>query len=417
MATQKYWIWLAQRSQTAAGAGRVLEHFGTPEAAYFSDPEELCLIPGLSAQAKNGLRDKSLTEAEDILACCDRLGVRILTLGDAEYPDRLKNIYDAPAVLYIKGKLFRFDDEAAVGVVGSRAPSAYGVKMAGRLGLELARGGALVVSGIAQGIDSAALRGALRGGGGVVSVLGCGVDVVYPKENKGLFEDVAAAGALISEYPPGTQVRGEHFPVRNRIISGLSLGVVAVEGALKSGTLITAGLALDQNRDVFAVPGPVDAPMSAGTNQLIKNSAARLVESGADILMEYIDRFPQKLCRRAPFSPEEEAARLEGLPLAPPEKKPAARANGQTASDKKEVDNGKSVEYIDWKNHRDKLTDDQRDLLLALAGGTKSADELIELTQIPARRVLSALTMLQIGDYVREEPGKRFTGRVILNID
>jgi DNA processing protein len=152
--------------------------------------------------------------------------------------------------------------------------------MAGKLGLELARQGALLVSGIAQGLDAAAIRGALKGGGPVVSVLGGGVDVVYPRENRFLYEDVAAAGALISEYPPGTGIQAGHFPVRNRIISGLSLAVVAVECRWKSGTMRTVERALDQDRDVFAVPGPADGPMSEGPNRLIQQGAGQCGAAG-----------------------------------------------------------------------------------------------------------------------------------------
>ena len=226
MATLKYWLWLSTRKGVRPEqVGRLLEHFGTPERAYYADPEEYDLVEGLAPTARAALGDKSLERADAILGDCDRLGVRILTFGDADYPDRLKNIYDPPAVLYVKGRLPAFDEEIAVGVVGSRKPSPYGRWMAGKIGLELAEHGALVVSGIAQGLDSEALRGALRGGGAVVSVLGCGVDVHYPRENRWLYEDVAAHGALVSEYPPGTEAEGWHFPVRNRILSGLCLGV------------------------------------------------------------------------------------------------------------------------------------------------------------------------------------------------
>ena len=255
MAALKYWIWLTtRRGMTPLQTFRLLDHFGTPEAAYFADREEYRLC-GLTDWQQRTLLDKSLDGAERILGDCDRLGIRILTIQDAEYPERLRQIENPPCVLYVKGKLFPFDELVTVGVVGTRRPTEYGKIMAGRLGMELARGGALVVSGIARGLDAAALRGALKGGGSVVSVLGGGIDVVYPAENRWLYEDVAAAGALISEYPPGTENKGEHFPIRNRIISGLSLGVAAVEAEEHSGTLITMRLALDQGRDAFAVPG------------------------------------------------------------------------------------------------------------------------------------------------------------------
>lgn len=396
MATLKYWLWLSTRQGVRPEhVSRILEHFGTPEGVYFADPEEYRLLEGVPRTACAALLDKSLEEPEHILEDCDRLGVRILTQGDADYPERLKNIYDPPAVLYIRGRLPAFDEELAVAVVGSRKPSEYGKRMAGRLGLELARQGAMVVSGIAQGLDTEALKGALRGGGAVVSVLGGGVDVPYPYQNRYLYQDVAVSGALISEYPPGTEPEGWHFPVRNRIISGLSLGVVAVECGLKSGTMSTVRQALDQDRDIFAVPGNADVPLSEGPNRLIQQGA-KLVLCGLDIIREYEDRFPGRLRRSAPLTPEVEEARLE-VPEAPKRKK-------AVSPEKKQIDNGPKRAYIDKSG----LTDDQISLILALGEKALLAEELMESAGLPAKRVLSALTLLQIQGYVAERPGKRF---------
>jgi len=410
MATLKYWLWLTTREGVGHGAAfRLLEHFGTPEGAYFADPEEYKLA-GLTDKGLNSMQDKSLNEAEHILGECERLGVRILTIQDAEYPERLRQIDDPPCVLYVKGRLFAFDEELAVAVVGAREPTPYGVDMAGKLGLDLARRGALVVSGIAQGLDSAALKGALAGGGRVVSVLGNGVDVVYPPSNRELYADVAAAGALISEYPPETAVDGRHFPVRNRIISGLSLGVVAVEAAEHSGTLITARLALEQNREVFAFPGPANAPMSRGTNRLIQKGEAKLILSADDVLEEFSLLYPHKLRAAEPLSQAEESARLEQIPR--PE---AAEKTEQPP--KREVDKGKKRAYITLKDGSGEFTDDERDILLALGERTLRPDDLVEATQIPARRVLSALTMLQLRGHVEERPGKRFESTVLLKTE
>ena len=263
MSSLKYWLWLAtRRGMGVQGMHAVLDHFGTPERVFFADPEEYQLLsPGLS----RALQDHSMAEADKVLADCDRLGIRIMTLQDADYPERLRQLDDAPCVLYLKGRMPDFDEEVAVGIVGTREATEYGKTVAKRLGLELARGGALVVSGMAAGIDTCAVRGALQGGKTVVSVVGGGIDVPYPWANRFLYEDVAASGLLMSEYPPGTENLGSHFPVRNRIISGLSLGVVVVEAPeFNSGALITAERALEQNRDVFAVPGNVDAVNSRG---------------------------------------------------------------------------------------------------------------------------------------------------------
>lgn len=405
MASIKYWLWLTNlKGFGAAGAMRVLNHFATPERAYYADPEEYELIEGLTAFQCRALGDKDLSRAEAILADCQRLSVRIMTIQDGDYPERLRQIFDPPVVLYIRGRTFAFDDEVAIGVVGSRNPSVYGRKTAAKLGLELASGGALVVSGIAQGLDAEALRGALKGGGPVVSVLAGGVDVPYPVGNRYLYEDVAAAGALISEYPPGTRHLAEHFPVRNRIISGLCLGVVAVECRPFGGTMSTASRVLEQDRDLFAVPGPIDAPLSEGPNRLIQQGA-KLVTCGSDILEEYWQRYPLKLKASAPLTPEAAQERLSSL---------AQEREASAPTKKEEPPAAPERELIPAHQQKVRFTDDQIVLLHALGRETRSADQLVELTQIPARRVLSALTMLQLDGAVEEQPGRRFSALVAL---
>ena len=224
MADLKYWLWLTSRKRMEARKVlAVLDCFVTPERAYYADGEEYGQLPG-SPGAWSGLLDKSMDLPDRILADCDRLGVDIMTLQDADYPQRLRQLADPPAVLYWRGKKLRVDDEAAIAVVGAREPSEYGRMAAEKFGLELSAGGALVVSGIAQGVDGCAIRGALKGGGPVISLLAGGVDRITPKEHRFLAEDVAAVGALVSEYPPGTEPRGDHYRPRNRILSGLSLG-------------------------------------------------------------------------------------------------------------------------------------------------------------------------------------------------
>ena len=402
MSSLKYWLWLATRKGVGVqGMHQVLGHFGTPEQAVFADPEEYDLLPTGLGRA---LRDRSMTESDRILADCDRLGIRIMTLQDADYPERLRQLYDAPCVLYLKGRLPDLDEEAAVGVVGTREATEYGRTVAKRLGLELAHGGAVVVSGMASGIDSCAVRGALQGGGTVVSVVGGGIDMPYPWENRFLYEDVAATGLLLSEYPPGTENRGSHFPVRNRIISGLSLGVVVVEAPeFNSGALITAERALEQNRDVFAVPGNVDAPNSRGCVRLIQQGA-KPVLSAEDILIEYRDRYPAKLNPAARLTREEARQRLEAIP------EPERPLRQKTTVDKE-----KDKDYSIVKRRLESFTDDELAIIHAMQGKPCQADELVERTQIPARRVLSALTMLQIAGCVAEKPGKRFVSLVELN--
>ena len=402
----KYWLWLTTRKgMDPASALVVMDHFVTPERAYYADPEEYDLLP-LRPAVRQGLTDRSLDRAEEILGECDRLGLRVMTMQDGDYPERLRQIPDPPLVLYIRGKVFRFDEEAAIGVVGAREPTEYGKRWASQLAMELSRGGALVVSGIAEGLDTCAVKGALMGGGPVVSVLGGGVDVPFPPRNRYLYEDVAAAGALISEYPPGTRHDGWHFPQRNRILSGLCLGVLAVECRLTGGTMSTVTRALEQDRDIFAVPHALDAPMGEGTNRLIQRGA-KLVTCGRDILEEYWNCFPQKLAASAPLTPEAARERLAGAVSGSGGGKPAPAQprEGARSPDR---------ERIPRERQKERFTDDQLAILFALAEGDRNADELVELTQIPARRVLSALTMLQVDGAVEERPGRRFSSLVEL---
>lgn len=404
MSTLKYWLWLMTRKGVDAGSAlQLLEYFSVPERIYYADSEDYEPVP-VSAGAKRGLLDKGLEEADHILGECERLGVRILTIQDAEYPQRLKQIALPPPILYIRGRLPRFDEEAAVAMVGARKSSQYGQRYAQRLGMELAAGGALLVSGIAEGIDSHAIRGALLGGGSVVSLLAGGVDVVYPRQHRELYEDVAAAGALISEYPPGTPHAGEHFPKRNRIISGLSLGVLAVECKRTSGTMITIRHAQDQDRDIFAIPGSLDAPMSEGTNWLIQQGA-KLVTCGEDILTEYRDRYPLKLKKGLPEQTIE--VRMEGI---------RRHIRPETEEDKpqKAKPDEKKKPVIPRSRQKSRFTDDGLAVLFALGEKSYTIDELVEQTQIPTRRVLSALTVLQIDGAVEELSGKRFAALVTL---
>lgn len=410
MANLKYWLWLAGRKGLVGQNLKcVLEHFGSPEHVYFSDAGEYDLVEGVPKAALQSLRDKSLDGANRILGDCDRLGIQIMTQQDAAYPGRLAAIHQPPLVLYCKGKRFAFDEEAAIAIVGTRDSTPYGEMAATELAMELTRSGALIVSGMAQGIDAAAVRGALKAGGPVVSVLAGGIDVVYPREHRFLYEDVAAAGALISEHPPGTEHRGTLFPIRNRIISGLSVGVIAVESKRTGGTLYTVSHALEQNREVFAVPGPWNAVSSEGTNRLIQEGVAKLIMSGEDVLCEVRDRFPNRLKYMAPLEADALEQRLEDV---------SKNMERQQRQPEKEVDIQPDVEYIDWIECKEKLTDDQQTVLLALAEGKiLCADDLVERTQLPARRVLSALTILQVQSYVAEEAGKRFRLAVRLKME
>jgi DNA processing protein len=242
-------------------------------------------VPGIDERTASaiGLR-QNLPFVEEQLQCVERHQARIVTYQNPQYPEALKNIYDAPVLLFVRGELIE-NDRKAVAIVGSRSPSDYGKLVADRLSRELTKKGITIVSGLARGIDTIAHRSCLGAGGRTIAVLGCGVDVAYPAENKRLVEEMIESGAVLSEFPMGALPEAPHFPRRNRIISGLSLGVIIVEAGEKSGALLTAEYALNQNREVFAVPGQVTSMRSKGSNRLIKEGA-KLVMSVEDVLEE-----------------------------------------------------------------------------------------------------------------------------------
>ena len=379
MAALKYWLWLTTAPALSNRAKLLLlEHFSSPEDVYYAQPDQLCLVEGITRQQAESLSDKSLARAEKVLADCARDGQFIVTMDDAAYPARLRDMYDPPVLLYGKGSMPLFDEEAAVAVVGTRKCSPYGTRAASQLGYELARQGGLVISGLAKGIDGAAHQGALRAGGFTAAVLGGGADVVYPPENRRLYEDIAATGVILSEYPPGT-----------------------VEASAQSGALITARLALEQGRDVFAVPGPINAASSRGCNQLIRDGAGLVMEAW-DVLGTYQQRFPQKLrpiravLPETPGSAEAEPASASAQPVRQPEKAPA-------------------LPILNMAREGAALTDDQQRILRMLPTDRPLlADEAAVATDLPVRRVLSALTMLEIDGYVCRQGAGSFLRTVEL---
>lgn len=404
MTAMKYWLWLASlRGISNQMKLSLLAYFATPERIFLADSGEYLLVDGMTRSAAELLENKSLREADRILGECERLGLRILTLHDAEYPDRLRNIYDAPILLYVRGRLPLFDDEVAIAMVGARKSSDYALRMSEQLAYQLASHGAVVVSGLAAGGDAAAHRGALRANGFTAAVIGGGHDVVYPYENRFLYEDLAVRGAILSEYPPGTHHDGRHFPVRNRIISGLSLGVVVTEAAERSGTLITAGRALDQGRDIFAVPGRIDEPCCAGSNRLLRDGAMVVTEAW-DILVHYASLYPHKLRARG----AREAQRFGE------QAQPGAAAVPQKENEQKEQKTVKNeLPRLELSGEHG-LNNEQVTILKALEDGTLQVDDIIEVTQIPTRQVLSALTVLEIEGFVTQSSGKRFALAVTL---
>jgi DNA processing protein len=268
----------------------LLDRFGTPKRVFKASQRELARVDGIGEGLAGVIKETDVRgKVNRELKLIEEFNVSLVTIKDQSYPKNLRQIYDAPPLLYVRGSLEPRDD-LAISMVGSRLATDYGRTVTERIAGDLARHGVTMVSGMARGIDSAAHRGSLSVGGRTIAVLGCGVNIIYPRENRHLFEEIMAHGAVISEFPMSTPPEGMNFPRRNRIISGLSLGVVIVQASARSGSLITARLALEQNRDVFAVPGNIGMARSQGTNRLIKQGA-KLVESADDILEEVLPRF------------------------------------------------------------------------------------------------------------------------------
>lgn len=377
----EYWIWLSQcRKVGPRSAMQLLEAFGTPEEIYFADRAQLVQSGCVTPSMLPSLLDKDLLPAKKILSACFEQQISIVTLHEAGYPSRLRTVFDAPIVLYYRGVIPNLDERPVIGIVGARNASAYGVSVAEQMGYSLEKGGCTVVSGMAKGIDGAAMRGALKADNRVIAVLGCGVERIYPRENKDIYQELLSRGCIISEYPPGTAPLSENFPPRNRIISGLSDGILLVEAADKSGSLITVERALEQNRDVFAVPGNIGLVCCEGSNRILKNGA-ELVQTPADILEVYRCRYPDVL------------ERVEDTPLPKTEET---------------VDIDNSNHYIDLNELKEELSEDAITLLRTLSDGELRMDDLIELSQLSASRVLGLTTLLEVKGYIRRMAGSRF---------
>lgn len=394
-----YWLWLALlEGLTSREKELLLSKFETPEDLFFAGEAGLAPL-GLSQKQLRALSEPSLAQAEAMLAQCLEKQVGVLCRDDPRFPRTLLSIPDPPLVLYWKGRLPELNGLPLVGVVGTRKAGSYGLQAARELSARLACHGAAVVSGMAEGIDTAATRGALEAGGTVIGVLGCGADVVYPRSNRELFDAMVQWGCLLSEYPPGTPPASWHFPQRNRLISGLSMAVLVVEAPAKSGALITARHALEQGRDVFVVPGSLDQESFAGSLALLREGGT-LVTCAWDILSEYERVYPRHLHR--------EPAAEQTRPL-PPEtagtpdrkktaNKPASRQKQDPSATETQRQAPRTPQLPD-------LEPEEALVLAALAPEDRHVDTLIAATGLPSARLLSALTMLEVKGYVITRPG------------
>ena len=394
----EHWIWLARLPQLHTWQKiSLLQHFHDPEELYNASLSALSQLP---SELVTLLQNKDLTQARAILRACREKNIQLVTLQDSAYPRRLRNTADAPLILYYKGRLPDWDAQPVIGIVGTRKASPYGLSVAKRLSSQISVCGGLVVSGGAAGIDTLALQGALACDKKTVAILACGLDRVYPKSNAPLFDRILEDGCLLSEYPPGEQPMRWHFPERNRIISGVSNGVLIVEAPHGSGALITAGKALEQGRDVFAVPGNIDVPACAGSNALLQGQASPVL-TGWDVMKEYAPLYPETVARREPPA--------EVFPMQPKETSPAPKTPKSNPSPqpsgKLPIDNETKSPYSGINNPQPALTIEEKAVLALLNTQPVPVDTIIAQADIAPNRVLSVLTMLAVKGVVKNHPG------------
>lgn len=373
--------WIALNMTPGVGprvTARLLEHFGSAEAIFDAPCRELALLR-LTPEAIESIATRELYDrAESEIGKIRQLGAEMLVLDDGVYPTLLRETYDPPVVLYVKGAWAECLDAPCVAIVGSRRCSTYGQNAALMLSRELAQRGVTIVSGLARGIDAAAHRGALEAGGRTVAVMGTGLDQVYPRDHKRLAEEILKhKGALVTQFPLGTPPVSENFPYRNRVISGLSLGTVVVEAAENSGSLITARLAMEQNREVFAVPGNITSRNSFGTNYLIKGAGAKLVQQWQDVAGELPAEIAAQLLP-PPSRRKKKGELVDQLQLAPPD-----------------------------------LNEHERAIFRLLTSDTpQQIDALAEATRLSITQLTAALLTLEMRELIRALPGKCFVRKL-----
>lgn len=403
-----YWLWLSGKCSPNSPFGEILlEYFETPENIYNAGEEEYREC-GISADVISRLMDKAMDYAEDVAEHCQRGNIGILTQDDALFPSRLKNIKNPPVLLYYRGKLPDMNDDVMIAAVGTRSCSEYGAKMAYRIGHDLALGGAVTVSGMARGIDGMVHKGTIKAGGHTVAVLGCGVDICYPPEHKRLMHEILESGTVISEFAPKTQPYGANFPIRNRIISGISHGCAVIEADSRSGSLITADYARKQGRDLFAVPGNADEKSARGTNDLIK-TGAKIITSAIDILEEYEFSYPFKIFVENIYQSSKRVASNDETVYYTTDKDKKKRVKKEKKASKNEAKEEKTEEIREQgpeiippeENTFERVVYDR-------LKGAKSPDELTYENE-DISDILTALTMLEIEGYIKAVPGGKFT--------
>ncbi|MBQ4511243.1 MAG: DNA-processing protein DprA [Clostridia bacterium] len=418
------WVWLSLHMKQGTHVYHyLLEEFGDIEAIYNCEDNDVKDLPWLYDNQKSKILDKTLDRAKEVIRWCERASVKILTLDDDEYPETLRSIDTRPGVLYYIGTLPDFKNDLCIGVVGTREMTTFGERSAFEIGYGLTKGGAIVVSGGALGIDCTAQKGALIAGGATVSILGSGIDVLYPYQNKDFFIKVLEKGAIITEYPPHSPPNGYHFPVRNRLISGISRGLVVVEGDRNSGSMITADKATKQGRMLFSVPGQPGVFQATGTNELIR-TGAKAVSCAIDILEEYLEEYSDKI----KITPSKEKPDLSLLKKYDEEEKHGFIKNfldaiGFKPKSSKRKSNQKKIqaEPLDNENAIDSfstaekeaivnecesyLSEDNRQILNKMEIGKRyHTDTLVEMG-FETQTVSTSMVLLEMSQFVQSFPG------------
>ncbi len=398
----EYWIWLQNSLGAGARTDELLSYFKTPEEMYKAGDYEWRLSGLLTQKKIESLKNSTLEETTEIIKECRQKGYEIITPDDNLFPNRLKNLADMPLVLYGLGDCSVLNDAVSIGMVGTRNASNYGIETAQKLSFLLALSGVTVVSGGALGIDSEAHAGAMLAKGRTLAFLGCGLSVNYLMENASLRRAITRYGAVVSEYSPFTPASRTTFPTRNRLISGVSLGVVVVEAGVKSGSLITANYALDQGKDIFAVPGDIVRSSFDGTNYLIKNGA-KPVFTAEDVLSEYEHLYGDLL------DLSNAKTTIASIPYVDyRKKKPRSQQVEAKKEETKEKLAEKPVKAIERKPLPEDISEEAKIVYSVLNENGTHIDDIVRETNLKMNVVLSSLTELELLDFVQLESGKKY---------
>ena len=384
MSAIEYWLWLSTSAKLSPRAKAVLlKYYGSPEAMYEAPKGEITKLLGRHSEGAEDLEKRDLSSALRMIDRCGMQNIEIISIDDTRYPVRLK------------GRLPKIDEEPAIAVIGTRNASPYGIKMGRKLGFEIAKCGGVVISGLTKGIDAAGAEGALIADGKCIGVLGSPHELTRGK----MAEELAVRGALVSEYPPGAGTCRQFFRARNRIAAGLSVGVAVVEAPFKSGTKLFVDEAVEQGKEIFAVPGNADCENCAGTNAMLKDGAKPVTE-GWDVMSEFAKLYPEKIKRSI--------ERIPGTCVKPEQNEPVVTEKTHKDT-KKVIDKPDTTEYIDLKKQLEGLSETQLSIVSAMDREAMQVDEIIERTGLSPAKVLADLTLLQLKGCVSQQSGKRFT--------